>query len=128
MPPRRREGTGALLDTLAPTSTVTIPGKKYKGTPLDTYQWVFKFSDILPSFTGTCFYIIVADGFEYPSEPVWIQNEWPYTVLIGWNHDKNDYDIIFSENPQFSLRIDGYMSAFRFAILHSVNRCISQSK
>lgn len=110
----RESITGVLLDTIAPTTTASIPGMEYNGVALDTYQWVFKLSDILPSFTGTCYYRITGTvpgtGEEkaYISEPIWVKEKWPNTVLVEWGHDRNDYDTIFSLNPQFSIRIDGY--------------------
>lgn len=106
--------TGALLATIPYDVNVYYPGKEYEGTLLQTLQWTFKISDEM-GFTGTCSFVIKGEVpvsgevVYFPSEPILIQNKWPGTVLINYNHNKNDYDIIFSLNPAFSHRVDGYL-------------------
>lgn len=107
--------TGAILTTINPSSFADIPGMEYNGEPLRTHQWLFRLEDVLPSFTGTCFYVLTGadpgtlEVVYYPSEPIWVKEKWEQTILLEWSHDKNDYDIIFSMNPQFSGRFDGYL-------------------
>lgn len=110
----RESITNNILYTIAPTSTATISGNEYKGFQLDTYQWLFKLETILPNFTGTCYYVIKADdgGVDryFVSEPIEVRTKWNNTICLEYTHNRNDYNIIFSLNPRFSIRIDAYLT------------------
>lgn len=110
-----RDRVNNIIATISPTTTVSISGLNYQGNALTTYQWIFKLQDVLPGFTGSCYYVVkgVTPVFSeteyYPSEAIWVKEKWEETLQIRYNHNKNLYaGAIFSTNPLFSIRVDGY--------------------
>jgi len=81
--------------------------------PLRTIQYKFKPSEISGISDGIYYFLItVDDGVtrQYISEPTDIKQTHEETILIGYNNSANDYDVIASLNPSFSVRLDATLS------------------
>jgi hypothetical protein len=92
---------------------VTIAGNVYEGVPLKTIQYRFKPSDITGVDEGIYYFLItIDDGVEkqYISEPTDIRQTHEKTILINYTNSINDYDVAFSLNPSFSVRLDATLS------------------
>lgn len=114
-----RDFKGGVIPATFTTSSGTLAGDTYNanGTispiPLTRYQFTFNVGDDLSGVEG--YYFLVCklnytnDDFEtFISEPYWIKETHSDTVLIEYNHSVNNYDVMFSLAPIFSLRISGY--------------------
>lgn len=106
---------GNILDTLYPDASIVLAGDEYHGQGMTRYQWQFKLQDVIPSFTGICYYVIKGttpmflNDVYAVSEPIKVKAKWEDTVLINYNHNRNEYGVAFSLNPIFSIRVNGYL-------------------
>jgi hypothetical protein len=91
----------------------TIAGNTYDGVALKTIQYKFKPSDISGVDDGIYYFLItIDDGVvkQYISEPTDIRQTHEKTILINYTNSINDYDVVYSLNPSFSVRLDATLS------------------
>lgn len=81
--------------------------------PLRTIQYKFKPSDIIGTDEGIYYFVLMVDeGVEryFISEPTYIKATHEDTILISYNNSVNDYDVAFSLNPEYSVRLDATLA------------------
>ncbi|MBP7939539.1 MAG: hypothetical protein KAZ20_00245 [Sediminibacterium sp.] len=104
------------LRAVSPSAYMTqafIAGNVYDGVPLRTIQYKFRPSDISGVDDGIYYFLItIDDGVEkqYISEPTDIRQTHEKTILINYTNSVNDYDVVYSLNPSFSVRLDATLS------------------
>jgi hypothetical protein len=90
-----------------------VAGNVYDGIPLKTIQYKFRPSDISGVDDGIYYFLItIDDGVvkQYISEPTDIRQTHEKTILINYTNSINDYDVVYSLNPSFSVRLDATLS------------------
>lgn len=104
------------LYTISPSTYMTqaiVAGNVYDGVPLKTIQYKFKPSDISGVDEDIYYFLItIDDGVvrQYISEPTDISQTHENTILINYTNSTNDYDVVYSLNPSFSVRLDATLS------------------
>jgi hypothetical protein len=107
------DGTLYTISASTYMTQATIAGNTYDGVALKTIQYKFKPSDISGVDDGIYYFLItIDDGVvkQYISEPTDIRETHEKTILINYNNSINDYDVVYSLNPSFSVRLDATLS------------------
>jgi hypothetical protein len=107
------DGTLYTISASTYMTQATIAGNTYDGVALKTIQYKFKPSDISGVDDGIYYFLItIDDGVvkQYISEPTDIRETHEKTILINYNNSTNDYDVVYSLNPSFSVRLDATLS------------------
>jgi hypothetical protein len=106
------DNNNTLVDTITlsePTSPTLIPPKQlYTGT-----------IDCSALTAGKTYYLLATFGTDpgakqFVSEPILVSEDWPGTLLIEYQNDANQTDMIWN-NPTFTgkIRVEGFIQGFR---------------
>jgi hypothetical protein len=107
------DGTLYTISAATYMTQAIVAGNVYDGVPLKTIQYKFKPSDIIGADDDIYYFLItIDDGVvkQYISEPTDIRETHEKTILINYNNSTNDYDVVYSLNPSFSVRLDATLS------------------
>ena len=107
------DGTLYTISASTYMTQAIVAGNVYDGIPLKTIQYKFRPSDISGVDDGIYYFLItIDDGVvkQYISEPTDIRQTHEKTILINYTNSINDYDVVYSLNPSFSVRLDATLS------------------
>ena len=108
---------GNTVNGWEPALTVAIAGntEPYTNQPLTTYQFNFRIEDISTPIDDGVYYLLlqVMTGevaTQEISEPIFIADDFPGTIVLDYTNNTNDYNCIFEQTGVvFSLRVEGDM-------------------